>query len=92
METTIEERKKAEAKYEDAVASGNQMAVLAQHVSSQSRNLIRVNMGNFPPRSLAKLTCFMYTELPIEDDSFCFRLPLSYIPKYMFGNAPEEEK
>lgn len=46
--TVIEERKKAEQKYEDAVASGDKMAVIAKTVTRKSRNLIRVQMGNFP--------------------------------------------
>ena len=42
VETVIEERKKAEQKYEDSVATGKEMPILAQTVSRKARNLMRV--------------------------------------------------
>ena len=83
--TVIEERKKAEQKYEDAVASGDKMAVIAKTVTRKSRNLIRVQMGNFPQNSRAVLTCSMFHKLPLIGDHFQFRLPLNYIPPYLRG-------
>ena len=65
------------------------MAVLAESVTREKRNLIRVRMGNFPPRSRAVLTCFMYSELKFDAYSNCFvyRLPLTFVPVYLFGNV-----
>ena len=92
VETVMEERQKAEAKYDDAVAEGNKMAVLGQYVAGKTRSMIKVQMGNFPPKTRAVLTCFMYTALTIEDESTCFRLPLCYIPKYLLQNVQVDEK
>mmetsp|Transcript_643 Transcript_643/g.747 ORF Transcript_643/g.747 Transcript_643/m.747 type:complete len:127 (+) Transcript_643:469-849(+) len=80
IETVMEERKKAEQIYEDAVAEGDKTAVLAQTVSRKKKSLIRVNMGNFPPRSKATLTCVMYASTMSEGDLRTFRLPLCFIP------------
>ena len=63
VETIMEERVKAEQKYEDAVAQGDKLAVIAQHVSAKTRNMVKVCMGNFPAKGQAKLTCFMYSQL-----------------------------
>jgi hypothetical protein len=61
VETQMEDRKKAEQIYEDAVVSGKSMAVKAAYVHQKVRDLIKVDIGNFPPNSRAILTCFMYT-------------------------------
>jgi len=61
LETSMEERKVAEQKYTDAVAEGTKMAVLATYATTTSRSLVRVNIGNFPPKSKATITCFMHT-------------------------------
>jgi len=63
---------------------------MATHASSHDHTLIKINMGNFPPRSKAIITCFMYSKLDIEDESCCFRFPMTYVPKYLFGNNPNE--
>jgi hypothetical protein len=56
----MEEKQKAEQKYEDAVAYGDMMAVISKYVgSSDSMRLISCNMGNFPPNCKATLTCYM---------------------------------
>jgi hypothetical protein len=47
METEIESCQKAEAKYVDSVASGS-TAVLGV-IDRDYRDLMRVNIGNFPP-------------------------------------------
>jgi von Willebrand factor A domain-containing protein 5 len=47
IETEIEGRKRAEAKYDNAVASG-QTAVLGV-INQSHRDLTRINIGNFPP-------------------------------------------
>ena len=81
--TVIEERKKAEQKYEDAVAQGDKLAVIATTVSRKMRSLIRVQMGNFPANSKSTLTCSMFHQLPLKGDNYIFRLPLTYIPPYL---------
>ena len=53
VETEIEERQKAQEKYDDAIAQGDKMPVMATHKTTASRKMLRVQMGNFPPRSKA---------------------------------------
>jgi len=63
------------------------MAILSTFATKNARTLVRVNLGNFPPNTKATLTCFMYSQLKLENENFCFRLPLCYIPQYLFGNG-----
>lgn len=51
LETKVEERTKAEVKYEDAVTSGK-TAVFSTYTRAH-RDMIRINIGNFPPLSEA---------------------------------------
>lgn len=81
LETEIECREKAEVKYQDAVASG-QTAVIGSYTYSH-RDMMRVSIGNFPPNSSAQMVIRYYQNLDIEDMSYCLRVPVGYIPKYM---------
>ena len=49
----------------------------------QARNMMRINIGNFPGKSRAALTVNYYQKLVIEDLSYCLRIPVTYIPPYM---------
>jgi Vault protein inter-alpha-trypsin domain len=80
MHTKIEERQKAEVKYEDAVASGK-TAVIGTFTES-SRDMMRILIGNLPPHSEAKLTVYFYQQLDQEDLSYKLKIPMSYFPKY----------
>jgi len=42
-------------------------------------------LGNFPPLAEAELKVYFYSQLAIEDLSYCLRIPMTYIPKY-FGD------
>lgn len=70
--------------------------MLATHATVNSRSLIKVQLGNFPPNSRATLNCEMFGELTYEKlmEAFVFRLPLTYVPRYLFGNkaTPSELK
>ncbi|CDW72317.1 UNKNOWN [Stylonychia lemnae] len=79
--TIIDRKEKIEIKYEESVAQG-QTAVTGAFTKLQ-RNLVRINIGNFPPNSEAILKLKFYTTLSIQDLSYCFRLPMSYVPKYI---------
>ena len=80
-------------KFEKIKKGGKEMAVLATH-ASKSRELIKVQLGNFPPNSQATLICDMFGELEYEKlmEAFCFRLPLTYVPKYLLGNTKETKQ
>ena len=82
LETMIDERKKVEVKYEDAVASGK-TAVMGTYASRKQRDILRVNIGNFPGKSRAFLDVYYYQKLDVEDLSYCLRVPMSYIPPYL---------
>ena len=84
LETKIEARQKAEAKYEDAVASG-QTAVMATlpPVTRFKKNFVTFQLGNFPPRSRLVLRAFCSQKLDVEDFSYVFRIPLAYVPAYL---------
>ena len=45
--------------------------------------MLEVILGNFPPRSKAYLLAFCAQQLDYEDDSYCFRLPMAFVPPYM---------
>ena len=44
--------------------------------------MVRINIGNFPPHASAVLKLEFYSQLLIEDLSYCLRIPVTYIPKY----------
>lgn len=81
LETKVEERKKAEAKYEDAIASGK-TAVIGMK-GRMSRDMVRIMIGQFPPMSRAKLSVHFSQKLESEDLSWCLRIPQVYIPRYI---------
>ena len=82
FETLVDEKQKVEVKYEDAIASGK-TAVMGRFVTKNTRDMMRVNIGNFPGQSRATLIVLYYQKLDIEDLSYCLRIPMSYIPPYM---------
>ena len=85
LETKIDERQKAEEKYEDAVSKG-QTAVLGTLSAPSSRSMTRVQIGNFPSKAEAVLKVYFYQNLSVDDYSFRLTVPTTYIPKYL-GNV-----
>ena len=47
---------------------------------------MRINLANLPPRATAILSAYCSQKLEIEDESYCYRLPMSYVPAYL-GNV-----
>lgn len=47
---------------------------------------MKIRLGNMPAKSSAIVRIFCQQKLEIEDQSYCFRLPMAFIPPYM-GNA-----
>ena len=83
VETKVEERKKAEAEYEDAVAAGK-TAVFGSYIKTNN-DIVKIRTGLFPAMSRAKLKVYYYQQLEYEDMSYCLRIPQAYIPKYIFN-------
>jgi hypothetical protein len=55
LETKMSERSKAAADYDDAIASGKSAVLSFTQSSIESKNMLRVILGNFPPNSKAHL-------------------------------------
>lgn len=83
LETKMIERNQAAAEYDDAIASGKSAVLSYTQSSIESKHMLRVILGNFPPKSKAYLRVFCAQELDFEDLSYCFRLPMSFVPAYM---------
>ena len=63
------EKRKAEEKYNDAIASGKTGVI-----SSREDNYIVVNIGNIEPKSVVKLTTEFIQFLKSEDMSYCYSM------------------
>lgn len=89
IETSVVERKQAEERYEDSQAAG-ETAILATlppvNTNFRASSMLRIRLGNMPANSTAYLRAYCYQKLEIEDMSYCFRLPMAYVPAFM-GNA-----
>lgn len=46
-------------------------------------SILRIMLGNFPPQSRAHLMAQITHKLEIDDQSYCFDLPMSFIPPYI---------
>ena len=58
LETKMAERSQAAAKYDDAIASGKSAVLSYTQSSVESKHMLRVILGNFPPKSKAHLRAF----------------------------------
>ena len=48
--------------------------------------MLRFSLGNFPPQSKAHLRAYCSQHLELDDNHYCFRLPMAYVPAYL-GNV-----
>ncbi|CDW77144.1 von willebrand factor a domain-containing protein 5a-like [Stylonychia lemnae] len=81
MQTIIDKKDRIDIKYEEKLAQGQ--TVIAGSFTKLQKDLVRINIGNFPPESEAILKLKFYTTLSIEDRSYCFKIPYSYVPRYI---------
>jgi ubiquitin len=84
VKAIVEERKKAEVAYGDALAQGK-TAVISVPVTGDS-DLVRILLGGIPPYTEIVLVCTFYQQLSVEDFSWLLHIPSKIIPKY-FGNV-----
>ena len=88
IETRVREREQAQWIYDDKVASG-QTAVIATLPKANGRfsekAFMRLCLGNMPARSKAVLRAYCSWKLDVEDQSYCLRIPMTYVPGYL-GN------
>jgi hypothetical protein len=81
----VSEREAAFAKYHDAVSQGETVLISYTESRSESKSMLRIKLGNFPPNSKAHLRAICSQKLDFEDLSYCFRIPMAFVPSYM-GN------
>ena len=88
IETRVIEKIRAQEQFEDSMADGS-TAVLATLPAIESNfryHMMRISLGNMPPQATAHLRAFCNQKLELEDESYCYRLPFTYVPAYL-GNV-----
>jgi len=75
----VKEKAKAKQKYEDAIAKGNQAVLLKE---TKAKDVLNLSLGNLLPAQAAKITIVMVQSLGIVADTFCFKFPMTFIPRY----------
>ena len=85
----VEEKQKAQQLYEDKMIQGQTavMATLPKITPSMSKKMLKIQLGNMPAQSKAFLRAYCNQQLMIEDLSYVFRLPMSYVPSYMANKS-----
>ncbi|CAI2378480.1 unnamed protein product [Moneuplotes crassus] len=89
IKATVEERRKAKIKYDDAVAQGK-TAFMAQPATN-SQDMIRIDMGNLPPKSQIIIICTFHQTMEVDDLSWKLHIPSKIMPRYM-GDLTEYRK
>ena len=84
--TKVIERGKEEQIYEDKVASTKTALNEALPKLDFDPSFMRFQLGNMPPHCLVTVRAFCAQELKVEDLSYCFRIPSSFVPAYL-GNS-----
>ena len=79
INTKVMEKEKAQEKYDDAIASGNQATMLKESKDKEEQH--QLDIGNVLPGQQAKIEIDIIQPLSSEDGAFNFNLPLSYFPK-----------
>lgn len=80
----VEERDKAFAAYDDAVAAGNGAYLLDE----ERPDVFTASVGNLPPGREAVLRITTVSDLPLEGEALRFTLPTTIAPRY----APAEDR
>jgi Ca-activated chloride channel family protein len=80
----VEEKEKAFAEYDDAMASGHGAYLLDQ----EQADIFTVSVGNVPPGKEVVLRITTVSELALEGDAIRFTLPTTISPRY----APAEDR
>ena len=75
----VMEKEKAQNKYDDAIAAGNQATLLKE--SKDQKEMHQLDIGNIFPGQQATIEVSILQPLSSEDGAFNFNLPLAYFPK-----------
>lgn len=79
--TRIEPREVAQAKFDDAVASGKTAVI--SHPSRKDKDIVTINLGGIPAKTQLILTCKFYQQLEVQDLSWSLHIPSKIIPRYI---------
>ena len=73
-------KEQAKTMYEAAISSGD--TALLAHPCRKGKDMIRIQIGNLPPRSQIIVTCTFHQVLEVEDLSWKLHIPSKIFPRY----------
>ena len=79
IETLVEEKEKAEQKYDDAIAAGN-MAI-KMNESEDHQKFYEIDIGNIKPGQKVQVEIHLVAPLAVVGGAFDYNLPLLYFPR-----------
>ncbi|CAI2374388.1 unnamed protein product [Moneuplotes crassus] len=86
IKASVEEKKRAKIRYDDAVAQGKTVAMAQPAMNST--DMIKIDMGNLPPKSEIIVVCTFHQIMDVDDCSWKLHIPSKIMPRYM-GNLSE---
>lgn len=87
IEGKVMEKEKAEEKYQDAIAAGNQATMLKY--TDTEKDVLKLTVGNVLPQQEVEVTVQVHKLLDVENGAYCLRIPTSYFPRYGYPNNSE---
>jgi len=79
IEANIMEKEKAQDKYDNAISSGNQAALMKE----AKGEFLELQIGNIMPGQEATIEITIVQHLESTNGAFDFEFPLTYFPKYL---------
>jgi Ca-activated chloride channel family protein len=83
VDGVIEERGKARAEYDAAIAAGQRAAITEE----DRAGVFTLRVGNLMPGDVARIRLSLTGPLPVDDGEATFRFPLVVAPRYIPGAA-----
>jgi len=88
IEANIMEKEKAQDKYDNAVSSGNQAAMMKE----AKGEFLELQIGNIKPGQTATIEITIVQHLESTNGAFNFEFPLTYFPKYNISKKDKAEE
>ena len=82
------EKEKAQDKYDNAVSSGNQAALMKE----AKGEFLELQIGNIKPGQTATIEITIVQHLESTNGAFNFEFPLTYFPKYTIPKKDRTEE
>jgi hypothetical protein len=80
IEAKVMDLEKAKEKYDDAIASGDHVAMLQE--CKDNKDLHQLDIGNIMPGQTVDIELEIIQPLKADSGCFEFNLPLTYFPRY----------